>query len=169
MSETRLAQVHPPPGASPQTDTLQTSVPLSAASVLASLGYHALSDLSVLTRSDVGSYVLFIPVAQRVDLTIGRLGPVSLTPGLYAYSGSALRGLRARLARHLRSEKTIHWHVDYLLAITPASAVFVHLGSERLECAAVSALLSMPGSTRPIARFGSSDCRCQGHLIAVAR
>jgi len=38
--------------------------------------------------------------------------------GVYLYVGSArgFGGLKARVARHLRAVKKVHWHVDYLLA-----------------------------------------------------
>jgi Uri superfamily endonuclease len=166
MSETQRAQVRCScPG--PAIAASDASLPSPVESALADLGYRALDDLSALDRSEVGSYVLFIAVAEHVDLRIGRLGSIALAPGLYAYSGSALRGLRARLGRHLRTEKKMHWHVDYLLAVATTVAVWVHEGPERLECAAVLALLSLAASTCPVAGFGSSDCRCQNHLVAL--
>jgi hypothetical protein len=31
------------------------------------------------------------------------------------YTGSAKRGLDARIERHIRHDKALHWHIDYLL------------------------------------------------------
>ena len=63
-----------------------------------------------------GSYVLLITVAAPLTIHAGRLGAIALSPGTYAYTGSALGpgGLRARVGRHLRAEKRPHWHIDAL-------------------------------------------------------
>ena len=41
-----------------------------------------------------------------------------LAPGCYVYAGSARGpgGIRARVRRHLRPDKTPHWHIDQVTA-----------------------------------------------------
>src|SRR5690349_8091196 len=64
---------------------------------------------------DPGVYQLYLDLANATVLEIGRLGRLAFPAGLYVYTGSALGGLRPRLARHLRREKRHHWHIDHLL------------------------------------------------------
>jgi Uri superfamily endonuclease len=90
----------------------------------------------------------------------------SLTAGWYMYAGSALGpgGLRARLARHRRSAKRLHWHVDYLLSRALLVASWEVVWPERLECAWHAAALGLPGAALPVVGFGASDCACAAHL-----
>ena len=108
---------------------------------------------------------------QPHTLTVGRLGAFEFSPGSYVYVGSALGpgGLRARVARHLRAEKRPHWHVDALTAIAPVSEVWWAISPDRMECEWARALANLPGVTIPIPRFGASDCRCPGHLLAIGQ
>jgi Uri superfamily endonuclease len=118
-----------------------------------------------------GTYVLVFRLAEPLALTVGRLGPIVLEPGTYAYVGSAAGpgGLCARVARHLRRGKPLRWHIDYLTETRRADRVFFVASDARLECATVRGLLAQPGATVAIAGFGSSDCRagCRGHLIRL--
>ena len=107
------------------------------------------------------SYQLLIDVAQPLRCTIGRLGEFDFPAGRYAYTGSAKRNPDARIARHLRSDKRLHWHIDYLLAAPGVRVVAVER-SRRDECAlnrAVRGRIVVSG-------FGASDCRagCGAHL-----
>lgn len=107
------------------------------------------------------SYQLLIDLPRRLRVEIGRLGVVELPAGRYVYTGSARRGLAARIARHLRADKPRRWHIDWL---TTAAGVTVRerLRSARSECALNQAT---PG-TIVVAGFGASDCRagCGAHL-----
>ena len=62
-----------------------------------------------------GAYILLTHLAQGEEIEVGRLGTFLFCRGEYAYVGSAMGGLDARVARHLRAEKKLHWHIDYLL------------------------------------------------------
>ncbi len=55
-----------------------------------------------------GAYLLLIDLAAPLALAIPRLGVATLAPGRYVYGGSAYGpgGLRARIGRHLRADKT---------------------------------------------------------------
>jgi len=113
---------------------------------------------------DAGTYILLIAVERALALDVGRLGPMTFPPGYYLYVGSALRNLGHRLARHLRREKRVHWHIDVLLGQARIVEIWYRPGSERLECAWARALAQAPGLTPWGRRFGSSDCRCATHL-----
>jgi Uri superfamily endonuclease len=114
-----------------------------------------------------GTYVLIVRVDQPLRLAIGRLGSVTFSSGYYAYVGSAhgSGGLRARLGRHLRADKPLHWHIDYLTAAAPITAIWLRVSPERLECTWAQEIIAW--GTVPIPHFGSSDCACPAHLIAL--
>jgi len=107
------------------------------------------------------SYQLLIEVKRPVRCTVGRLGVFDFPAGRYTYTGSARRGLEARISRHLRSGKAMHWHVDFLLAARGVRITGV-IRSRRDECRLNQA---SPGSVL-VAGFGASDCKagCGAHL-----
>jgi len=113
------------------------------------------------THAEAISYQLFIELPRPITVTIGRLGSFSFAAGRYVYTGSARRNLEARVARHLRAEKTLRWHIDYLLA-APGTRVLSVRRSRREECA----LNQATKGAIPVPSFGASDCRacCGSHL-----
>ena len=114
-----------------------------------------------------GSYALALRLPSRRKLTVGRLGLVEFPSGHYIYFGSALGGLKARVARHLRSDKKLHWHADYLSAEVPWNRVWQLPDGQRWECVWAAAAAAAAGVTLPAPGFGSSDCRCRSHLVRV--
>jgi histidyl-tRNA synthetase len=114
-----------------------------------------------------GAYILEISLDRPLVFEAARLGG-ALPPGCYAYAGSANGpgGLRARIARHLRPDKRIHWHADRLTAAGRITGIAF---AERAnECALAQSLAARPGATIPLAGFGSSDCRCcRAHLVRL--
>ena len=115
-----------------------------------------------------GAYLLSIELAVPLALDIPRLGAATLAPGRYAYCGSAHGpgGLRARIGRHLRRDKSSHWHVDRLTAAGRVTGVRAVPGGN--ECDLLRELLDRPGTSVPVAGFGSSDCRaCPAHLVML--
>ena len=115
-----------------------------------------------------GSYVLVIRLLEETPLEVGKLGTVTLQPGCYLYFGSALNGLRARVARHLRREKKLHWHIDFLTTKVPVTNVWWSEGLERQECVWAQTAQGLADVGVPAPGFGSSDCRCVSHLVCVA-
>jgi Uri superfamily endonuclease len=108
----------------------------------------------------------WVPRAQIV--TVGALGPLTLRRGWYAYVGSARRGRRARVARHMRACKPLRWHADYLFALHPATrAWLIDTTAPAAECTLAAALAAAaPGLSRTaMGSFGASDCGCPGHLV----
>lgn len=113
---------------------------------------------------DSGTYALVIALGAALRLRAGRLGVHSLAPGYYVYTGSALGGLSGRLRHHLKSEKRLHWHIDYLLQETTVAQIWYALGQLSLECTWNDVVRGLPGAVSSIPGFGSSDCQCSSHL-----
>ena len=114
-----------------------------------------------------GAYYLVITLGAPLALTIPRFAGRCLGTGLYVYAGSARGpgGLRARLGRHLRTQKTHRWHVDHLTA--DAIDVRALAVPDARECDLLTRLLATDlGFNVPLCGFGASDCRtCPAHLL----
>lgn len=108
-----------------------------------------------------GSYILLIELTQSKEILVGKLGHIYFPKGFYAYVGSAMNGLAARLSRHLREAKKLHWHIDYLLRDARIDDIVLYPAGRRLECLLAQALAKRLCF---ISGFGSSDCKCQSHL-----
>lgn len=111
-----------------------------------------------------GIYVLIIQINKSISPKVGALGEIPFEVGLYAYVGSAQNGLESRVKRHLRKEKRLFWHIDYLLGdpAVEVTEVYCLEGDKTCECK-IAQLLSRHG--KPVPRFGCSDCRCTSHLF----
>ncbi len=107
------------------------------------------------------SYSLFIRVEKPQTIMIGRLGRFVFPAGNYIYSGSARKNILARLNRHLRKEKKLRWHIDYLL-----NAVNVKIVKLLLSTIPECDLVAAGGGKVVVSGFGASDCRsgCGSHL-----
>ncbi|MDP2937102.1 MAG: GIY-YIG nuclease family protein [Dehalococcoidia bacterium] len=90
---------------------------------------------------------------------------IEFPSGYYLYVGSALGGLKARIARHLRPHKPLRWHIDYLAAVAPIVEVWWQAGADKLECQWAALVRGAPGTGTWVPRFGCSDCRCPSHLV----
>ena len=112
-----------------------------------------------------GNYILLLELNESHRISVGRLGVLRFLKGFYAYVGSALNGLESRVARHLRQSRKRHWHIDYLLDRAIIFGVILIPGEEKVEC-----ILARTLGQRLlcIGCFGSSDCRCSGHLFFAA-
>jgi Uri superfamily endonuclease len=117
--------------------------------------------------SEPGTYVLILKLKEKQRLLIGKLGEHDFPEGHYAYVGSAQGpgGLASRLKRHLNLNRTKppHWHIDHLNHRAKIEQIWWLEDSPSRECGWAQ-ILSCIG-TRLIPNFGSSDCRCPGHLI----
>ena len=116
-----------------------------------------------------GLYQLHITISDIETVDVGRLGRYLFPKGNYIYTGSAKRGLNARIDRHKRSGKKLHWHIDYLLGASTAKITSVDTFEfqEGGECT-----LNQSVNGQHIVRgFGSSDCRnkCISHLVFVGK
>jgi Uri superfamily endonuclease len=88
----------------------------------------------------------------------------------YLYFGSAFGpgGLEARIKHHLQPARRAHWHIDYLRQVAEVIGIWYSLDRARLECIWANAASAQRGVSL-VPRFGSSDCRCQSHLLAANR
>jgi Uri superfamily endonuclease len=120
-----------------------------------------------------GAYLLYLDLQQCLTIKAGKLKPYILPAGKYVYVGSATKGMDQRLARHRRlaDQKCgkLHWHIDFLL-VHP----YVRLEGEKKlgrsrECVVSQKIASLPETTIPAPRFGSTDCRagCKTHLYRI--
>ena len=115
-----------------------------------------------------GVYLLIIRLPKPCAAPKG-IDSNTLPAGWYAYAGSAMGGLEARLARHLRTTAVRHWHVDHLLAYGKIVDIQVLLTTDSgEECRLAEHIRSWPGG-EVVAGFGSSDCRCASHLSRFPR
>jgi sugar fermentation stimulation protein A len=112
-----------------------------------------------------GVYHLVLRLAKRTTLRVGRLGQFAFPAGYYVYTGSAMSGLEARLARHRRRRKKLRWHIDYLLRRAELVDALAIPSRRRIECARNRRVLRMQGAEVVAPGFGSSDCRCPAHLV----
>lgn len=111
-----------------------------------------------------GVYAFVLRLGARpLRMRVGALGVLHFKAGYYCYAGSARRGLKARLERHLRrSAKKKHWHVDYLRQRTEPVALFVWTADEAAECELSQAIGRLADES--VRGFGATDCSCLSHL-----
>lgn len=120
-----------------------------------------------------GLYTLLIHLPRRRTIQVGRLGEFEFPSGYYVYTGSAMNGLEARISRHLRKEKRLRWHIDYLLQFAEVAQVQVYPleslpepeGTCPIECSLHNSVLKCPAARVLVSGFGSSDCHCLSHLV----
>ncbi|MFQ5509314.1 MAG: DUF123 domain-containing protein [Leptospirillia bacterium] len=107
------------------------------------------------------TYQLFIRVDAPLTVQVGRLGRFHFPAGEYVYTGSAKRGLNARILRHRKKRKPKRWHIDYLTTAPGVSITHVSQ-SAAPECE----LNARTHGTIPAPGFGASDCKagCGSHL-----
>jgi len=107
------------------------------------------------------SYQLLLTVRETLQIKVGKLGVFTIPAGYYIYTGSAKKNMQARIARHRRKDKPLHWHIDYLTSHAQIEISAVRFFDEE-ECQ-----LNQKQSGRVlIPGFGASDCRsgCVSHL-----
>ena len=109
-----------------------------------------------------GSYALLLELDKNSDIIIGALGRIRFPRGYYVYVGSAMNGIEGRVRRHLRDDKKIHWHIDYLLIKAEIRGVYKLESKKRLECAIAG---TFSERFDVIESLGASDCKCEGHLF----
>ncbi|MEM2464052.1 MAG: GIY-YIG nuclease family protein [Candidatus Bathyarchaeia archaeon] len=113
-----------------------------------------------------GIYVLIISVGKVKEIRVGSLGILTFERGLYAYVGSAQNNLERRVARHFNKNKRVFWHIDYLLNDKDVEiiSVFFKEAPRNEECQLALALKDL---YKPVRGFGSSGCKCSGHLFKI--
>lgn len=119
--------------------------------------------------SHPGCYSLIIELTRKASIRVGKLGEAVFPAGTYVYTGSAMKGLEARLKRHCRRKKKIHWHIDYLLALPEARVrtIILYPAAHGQECRQNKRIATRSGATVILKNFGASDCKsaCKSHLF----
>jgi Uri superfamily endonuclease len=118
--------------------------------------------------NEVGTYALLLWAEDERTIEVGALGEMVVRPGWYVYVGSAFGpgGLWARVRRHARGDGALHWHVDYLRAVTTLASVWYTDDATRRECTWAGVLRGHAAARVPMTGFGASDCDCPAHLTA---
>ena len=108
-----------------------------------------------------GGYLLLTKLPEEEKITVGRMGSQYFPRGYYLYAGSAMNGLKRRIDRHLKKQKRLHWHIDYLLEKASIEEIICIETENKIECELAQRLGNIlawvPG-------FGASDCKCKSHL-----
>jgi sugar fermentation stimulation protein A len=116
---------------------------------------------------DKGAYILLAFLEKNQKIKPGRLPETDYKEGMYLYVGRARKGLSARIKRHMRRRKKLFWHIDYLLQKAKIERIWIR-PDYFAECTAAREIeKSCPASSTVIQGFGSSDCRCPGHLVYI--
>ena len=121
-------------------------------------------------NSEKGTYMLFIYLKNNINVIVSRK-KFMLKKGYYIYVGSAFGngGIKARVKRHLRKQKRIHWHIDHITGTEESEIIAIALATEQqVECI-ISSILSSINDVTPIFGFGNTDCKdhCESHLFFI--
>ncbi len=113
-----------------------------------------------------GSYALLLHSSADKKIKIGKLGEFLIKKGYYVYIGSAFGpgGLKAIIGRHLKKNKKLRWHIDYLRKVTGIVDIKYSTSKEKLECRWAEELAEK-GAIIHCKGFGASDCKCNSHLF----
>lgn len=117
-------------------------------------------------NKDRGDYMMVLQVEKDTDIHIGAQGCIHFPKGYYVYTGSAKKNLAARIARHQRKRKRMHWHIDYLRQqshVIAAIPIRTTADWEHDLAQAVGAIAYWH-----IRGFGCTDCRCTSHLFGFS-
>lgn len=114
--------------------------------------------------TDSGLYAIVLSLKKPTKIEIGALGFFFFDAGTYVYVGSAKKNLTARIARHRLRSKPLRWHIDYLRQKCRFEG-FVTVAGRWDECHLAGNILKTLAGTIPYKKFGTSDCRCSGHLV----
>ena len=124
-----------------------------------------------------GLYCLEIYNSKLQTIKVGKKYKISFSEGDYFYIGSALNGIDSRVLRHLRNDKKLFWHIDYLLTnknVIIKKIYYLSINNYEIyriansnkylkkECKVAKSINSL---TYPISHFGCSDCSCASHLF----
>ena len=114
-----------------------------------------------------GTYLISLKLDISKTIRVGKLGKFNFHSGLYFYVGSACGpgGLRARIKRHLKINKKMHWHIDYLRDRANIEKIIYSLNGTPRECDWSRFLQTHSKYLLLINNFGASDCRCATHLF----
>ncbi len=120
-------------------------------------------------KSGKGVYQLLLYLGKSVNITIGKKGTFKFLKGYYVYTGSAKRGLKSRVTRHLQKNKKHFWHIDYLLDHASVRKISLFLSKKANECSLSHKTRRTQNAKVIVPGFGASDCSCPTHLVFFER
>jgi sugar fermentation stimulation protein A len=130
---------------------------------------HGLKKVQKTIRENSGVYLLEIFASHPFTLKNKIFSHLIFEPGYYYYSGSAQKNLSQRINRHLKKEKTIYWHIDYLTTIptNEIKSIFILKDvAKNFECNFIFILLNEFNLKIAVNNFGNGDCHsCKSHLL----
>ncbi|ENN96748.1 endonuclease III [Methanocaldococcus villosus KIN24-T80] len=109
--------------------------------------------------NEKGSYILKIKLKKGRLIRFGK-NEKYFKSGYYFYVGSAMNGLKNRIERHLKNEKKMFWHIDYLLNYGKIEEIYIT--NNNVECETANEFIK---AFDYIEGFGCSDCSCKSHLF----
>ncbi|WP_455364539.1 GIY-YIG nuclease family protein [[Eubacterium] cellulosolvens] len=121
-----------------------------------------------------GTYIMLLRVLKDIDLKVGCLGSLHIPQGYYLYVGSAMgpwkTAYESRVKRHYQKKKKRFWHIDHLTTHRDIAICFTELVIEnrKIECEITVQLRKVFDGQILFKNFGSTDCRCGGHLIYLS-
>lgn len=113
-------------------------------------------------ENNKGSYIILGELKRNIYLNIGKRGNIFFKKGFYLYVGSAMNSLSSRIKRHLRKDKKLRWHIDYLIPYFKNVEPLIINSEEKIECIISSEIEKICEGY--IKGFGSCDCKCKSHL-----
>ncbi len=121
----------------------------------------------IVKKTDKGTYLLVMDLKESQNISAGKLPVTFFNHGKYFYVGQARKGLQQRLNRHLRKEKKLFWHIDYLLSEAEIKEIWIKRDIFD-ECLTIKNIKKgIKDAFFPLKKFGSSDCKCHSHLLCL--
>lgn len=118
-------------------------------------------------KSQKGTYLLIFRLKENLLIRTKSGREFNLPKGVYIYVGSAFGsgGIKARVGRHLKRNKKLHWHIDYITTSQGFEPIgVIPFYGKRWECKLARFLGKF---LKTIEGFGSTDCSCRGHLFLL--
>jgi sugar fermentation stimulation protein A len=112
-----------------------------------------------------GAYMIVLYLNSNKRIKVGRLGKIYFKKGFYFYVGSAIgkTKIEKRCERHLKKNKKLRWHIDYLRKESSIVKIVAFESKKKIECEITKKILRIADSY--VEKFGSSDCKCVSHLF----
>ena len=116
-----------------------------------------------------GIYVLEIFSPRTFTIQHKVFHHIKFKKGFYYYTGSGQKNLYKRIERHLKKNKKLFWHIDYITSLPFIKIFRVKIFPDmpkKFECILVNILTHNYEIIFPVKNFGNSDCRnCCSHLL----